>query len=263
MPTSPPDPVTGWTLAFTVDLSLDVVDTIPPEVAIKIKVPGSYSVSQFLLDFTTANLMSFDRNLSVTPGLEDKPLGQAPERDGALAAFIERYLRSLIKTNHNVLGYAITMPDPFIVNPIAPSFPPTSPEAPGRDCFLFLEMTDKHPFPGTTPYNIGWTWNWIGESPRQSASMVLGKGNFWDAFFVPHVTILNRLALDLSGSVWRELDVSTYNTDDLSSTVLDSGLQWKTKEDKSATWDWSKKKEQQRHTYPVHAHLRHNSRGHP
>ncbi|KAJ7730379.1 hypothetical protein DFH07DRAFT_969201 [Mycena maculata] len=240
--------IKDWTLAFTVNLSLEVLGKIPPEISKKITVPGSYSVSQLLLDFTTSDLTSFDRDLSTTPGLA-KPLGQDSERDDALATFINIYLRNLTQSTHNVLGYAITVPDPSVANPIAPTFPPTSvrfqtmanqPKVPGKDCFLFLEMTDKRAFP-TSPY-IGWTWNWVGESPRQSASMVLAKANFWDAFFVPRATFLNRLALDMLNRVAYSIDSRKLDHNPawtLGSTVPDSGLAWKTKDDKSMKWDWS------------------------
>ncbi|KAJ7430439.1 hypothetical protein B0H11DRAFT_942815 [Mycena galericulata] len=245
--------VKGWTLAFTANLSLQVLDKIPPEIKEKITVPGSYSVSQLLLDFTTADVTTFDRDLSVTPGLE-KPLGQDSERDDALATFVNLYVRDLTHTTHNILGYAITVPNPSVANPIAPTFPPTSvrfqtmayqptanqPKVPGKDCFLFLEMTGNRNFP-KSPY-IGWTWNWIGESPRQSASMVLAKANFWDAFFVPHATFLNRLALDMLNRVAYSIDSKKLDHNPawtLGPAVSESGLAWKTKDDKSMKWDWS------------------------
>ena len=59
--------VAKWTLAFTVNLSLDKVNQVPKEIKDKIKFLGSYSLSQLLLDFTTADLSSFDPELSHTP----------------------------------------------------------------------------------------------------------------------------------------------------------------------------------------------------
>ncbi|KAF7345214.1 hypothetical protein MSAN_01897900 [Mycena sanguinolenta] len=177
--------VTDWKLAFMVNLNLDAISKLPDDLAKKITFPGSYSVKQLLLDFTTADLMAFDPKLSVIPASDTvKPLGQDPKRDQALADMINTYLREqVLSASHNVLGYAITVDDPAKTNPIAPSFPPTlvrfqtmahQPTSSGNDCILFLEMTDKHPFP-TQPY-IGWTWNWISEDKldaRHAGSMVV------------------------------------------------------------------------------------------
>ena len=48
--------IAKWTLTFTVNLGLDKVDQVPKEIKDKIKFLGSYSLSQLLLDFTTAVL---------------------------------------------------------------------------------------------------------------------------------------------------------------------------------------------------------------
>ena len=60
--------IAKWTLTFTVNLGLDKVNQVPKEIKDKIKFPGSYSLSQLLLDFTMADLSSFDPKLSYTPG---------------------------------------------------------------------------------------------------------------------------------------------------------------------------------------------------
>ncbi|KAI0750917.1 hypothetical protein C8Q80DRAFT_1118865 [Daedaleopsis nitida] len=252
-----------WTLAFTVNLGLDVLERVPPEIADKILVPGSYSVSQLLLDFTTADLMSFDPELSETPGL-DVSLGGDPERDDVLGSFIRIYLKQLMQTtDHNILGYAVTVPDPSVANPIAPSFPPTSVQFQtmayngsvpskvqpgGLDCFLFLEMTGKRSAPHTL---IDWTWNWIQApssppGPREGGCMVVAKANFWDAFFVERATFLNRMALDMLNRVGWAIDneQSTIGGGDLpwslsSSEPPDSALAWKSKTAMSMKWDWS------------------------
>lgn len=257
-------PIKGWTLAFTVNLGLDRLEQVPPAIAAKIRVPGSYSVSQLLLDFTTADLMSFDPELTKTPGLE-VPLGQDPDRDDKIGSFVRVYLKELqLKTDHNILGYAVTVPDPSVANPIAPSFPPTSVQFQtmaysgdipakvqpgGLDCFLFLEMTDKRAAPHTL---IDWTWNWVQPpssppSPRQGGCMVIAKANFWDAFFVERATFLNRMALDMLNRVGWAIDnqaTSSIGGADLGWTLTDSkpsdsDLSWKSKTATSMKWDWS------------------------
>ena len=59
--------IAKWTLAFTINLGLDKVNQVPKEIKDKIKFLGSYSLSQLLLDFTMADLLSFDPKLSHTP----------------------------------------------------------------------------------------------------------------------------------------------------------------------------------------------------
>ena len=255
-------PIDKWTLAFTVNLGLDKLSSVPKEIADKIRIPGSYSVSQLLLDFTTADLMSFDPELSETPGI-DVPLGKSPERDGKLAWFIQIYLEELmLTTNHNILGYAVTVPDPSVANPVAPSFPPTSvqfqtmdyrgslpskvPQG-GLDCFLFLEMTDNRAAPHTL---IDWTWNFVEPpssppGPREGGCMVIANANFWDAFFVPRATFLNRVALDTLNRVAGGYTTdSNIDAEDLGWTISptrpsDSDLAWKSKSPTSIEWDWS------------------------
>ncbi|TFK81377.1 hypothetical protein K466DRAFT_667154 [Polyporus arcularius HHB13444] len=257
-------PIKGWTLAFTVNLGLDVLKTVPPEIKAKILIPGSYSVSQLLLDFTTADLMSFDPELTKTPGLE-VPLGKDPERDDKIGSFIRVYLKELqLSTDHNILGYAVTVPDPSVANPIAPSFPPTSVQFQtmvyqgdlpkkvppgGLDCFLFLEMTQNR----TTPHTvIDWEWNWVQPpssppGPREGGCMVIAKSVFWDAFFVGRATFLNRMALDMLNRVGWAIDnqeLSSIGGADLAwslsdSKPSDSDLAWKSTKSTSMSWHWS------------------------
>ena len=251
-----------WTLAFTVNLGLDKLNSVPKEIADKIRIPGSYSVSQLLLDFTTADLMSFDRELSDTPGI-DVPLGQDPERDDKLSSFIRIYLEQLtLSTDHNILGYAVTVPDPSVANPIAPSLPPTSVQfqtmdfrgsAPsnipkgGLDCFLFLEMTDHRSAPHTL---IDWSWNFVEPpssppSARDGGCMVIAKANFWDAFFVPRATFLNREALDVLNRIAAAFDQKAGIDDGdvpwslTPSRPGDSALAWKSTTATSMKWNWS------------------------
>ncbi|TFK83098.1 hypothetical protein K466DRAFT_666080 [Polyporus arcularius HHB13444] len=257
-------PIDGWTLAFTVNLGLNVLDNVPPEIKAKILVPGSYSVSQLLMDFTTADLMSFDPELSKTPGIE-VPLGKDPERDDKIGSFIRIYLEQLeLSTDHNILGYAVTVPDPSVANPIAPSFPPTSVQFQtmayqgdlpkkvlpgGLDCFLFLEMTQNRTAPHTV---IDWEWNWVQPpssppGPREGGCMVLAKSVFWDAFFVGRATFLNRMALDMLNRVGWAIDnqYSTIGDDDLpwsltDSDPPDSALAWTSAATSTTqTWDWN------------------------
>ncbi|KAF7345172.1 hypothetical protein MSAN_01893500 [Mycena sanguinolenta] len=254
--------VAGWTVAFTVKLSLDAIQQLPEDVKKKITLPGSYSVSQLLLDFTTADLMSFDRSLSFIPATANsKPLGEDPDRDQALANMIDKYLRrKVLGTDHGVLGYyAVTAP----TNP-TPSFPPTSvhfqtmayqPTSPtsfNNDCILFQEMTGGHKFPDP-PY-IGWKqWNWISEKvddSRHAGCMVLSRENFWNNFFVPHATVLNRLALDLVKDIGDvclgKLKVPIFPTSAVNpAKVPDSALGWTQVTEKQEKWEWHAKYEPQ------------------
>ncbi|KAI0699748.1 hypothetical protein C8T65DRAFT_742368 [Cerioporus squamosus] len=171
--------IDGWALAFAVRLGLDVVK----------------SITSYFLDFATADLMSFNPELSKTPGLK-VPLGQSPELDDKLGSFLRVYLKE------------VTVHDPSVANPIAPSFPPTSVQFQTTvprgelDCFLFLQMTNHNKAPRTP---IDWTWNTeTGSSRRQcrqGGCMVIAKANFWDTFFVERATFLNCTALDMLNRV--------------------------------------------------------------
>lgn len=61
----------GWKIAFKVSLDQQGIDpsAVPQKAKDNINVPGSYSISQLLVDFTTADLNQFEPNLSSTPGL--------------------------------------------------------------------------------------------------------------------------------------------------------------------------------------------------
>ncbi|KAF7345173.1 hypothetical protein MSAN_01893600 [Mycena sanguinolenta] len=231
---------TNWTLAFIVNLSLDAIDKLPEKLAEKIKFKGSYSVSQLLLDFSTPELISFNYDLSSTPGL-------LAESSDTLLALIRRYLQDQVHApSHNVLGYAITVPEPAVANKIAPSFPPTSvrfqtvahqPTSPANDCILFLEMTDKRAFPNSY---IGSTPNWIEEDPldpHHAGSMVLSKRNFWDRFFVPNSTFLNVSAVHVLSIVLDETREPGSERDDLSLRAP-ADYAWQSTTAQGMKWEW-------------------------
>ena len=259
--TDPPSikPITAdikaWTLAFTVNLSLDKINEIPDEIKNKIKFPGSYSLSQLLLDFNTADLSSFDPELSHTPGVS----GTDPDRQVAFTHFMEAYLEKLKGGDTGILGYAITVPDPKVTNPYAPTFSPmsvtfqtmenrdsdTNAAQPGLNCFLFCEMTSNL----TPPDYINWTENWVDQG--KSGTMVISKKNFWDNFFVIHSTFLNRMALDMLNRLAYALDNSgDLNKWDVSwqfstQRPSDGELAWKSTKEQSMSYYWS-------HSEPKH-----------
>lgn len=72
---APPNtfPPSLWTVAFLVKMDPASIAALPPDLAAKVDVAGSYSVTQLLLDFETAQLQSFDSSGSSVTGLVSWP----------------------------------------------------------------------------------------------------------------------------------------------------------------------------------------------
>lgn len=183
-----------WTIAFTVNLSLEQLNNVPPDISKKIQVPGSYSVRQLLLDFTTANVTQFNQTLTKIPGLNQQTDTAAFT---TLQNFIQVYVNQQSVKGNSILGYAVTVDNPT-GDTAAVTFPPTSvlyqtmpyhtngnPDEPvtpadqGRSAIIFLEMTGHQPFPQNP---LTWTGNWlVGD---MAGAMAICKSNFWDAYFI-------------------------------------------------------------------------------
>ncbi|KAF8253325.1 hypothetical protein K440DRAFT_657304 [Wilcoxina mikolae CBS 423.85] len=206
-----------WVFAFAVNLDLSLLDAqrVPEDVQKRIKVPGSYSVSQLLLDFQTADLDAFSIDKSSMPGLDLTP-GRDVDQKAYLTLYLNKYVEQLKGGEHNILGYAVTVPDPAVANPYAPTFPPTdlqfqtyayrsggdasAPPQPGYNMLLFLEMTEHRPFP---PAALNWSGNWL--IPNMAGTMAISKQNFWNRYLLPklvdinHKTIVHISSVRVSG----------------------------------------------------------------
>jgi Icc-related predicted phosphoesterase len=65
--------MTGWIIAFVVNMGSKSIQQLPEEAQSKVLVPGQYGINQLLVDFTTAQLDQYMANLSNTPNLVSLP----------------------------------------------------------------------------------------------------------------------------------------------------------------------------------------------
>ncbi|KAJ1547480.1 hypothetical protein HK096_002709 [Nowakowskiella sp. JEL0078] len=250
----------GWVFAFKVNLLLSELDKIPDSVNSRIDKnlvdnPDSYSVSQLLLDFQTADLAEYDQEKSkligLTPGLEVK-------QKTYLLMYLTDYIESLKTGSHGILGYAITVKKPELANLTASSFPPTSlkfqiypylsggdanaPKIPGSgyNMLLFLQMTGGRKIPADI---LNWSGNWIAPSPpsnlMMAGTMAICKQNFWDGLLLPVLEDINKLTVQGANAIF--IDAMSLNPSDPDLQLHD--FSWKSSNKGSLTFDYTKSKE--------------------
>lgn len=206
-------PVKGWKLAFYVDFAMKKMDVIPEKIKSQITIPGSYGVDQLLIDFGTADSISFSWERSVISGFTGKE-DEVAARD-VISLFVTRWLSKVKSTegNHNVLGYAVkgAHEDSQSIPKIDPSYPPTavrlqtinyvpegdgekpSPEN-GRNAFLFTEMTGKDgPARIKAADDLAWSGDFFYDS--LGGTLVMSRRIFWDNFVKPKLQTVNRDAI--------------------------------------------------------------------
>ncbi|MCJ1398402.1 hypothetical protein MMC11_001600 [Xylographa trunciseda] len=192
----------GWTIAYIVNLDPTSIAGLPPDLAKKVNVAGSYSVTQLLTDFETAQLVSFESDETYTYGLDSD--GQA-----ALTTLLTIWMGQSSSKLVSSLGYSVTVSDPGSANKDAPSFPPTGVDfqiipyrdqngnvssSNGLNSLAFLEMTQKHAMPDPSKWQ-SWAANWLHESSTEAGVMVVSKANFWDTYLLSKLTPIHRVIL--------------------------------------------------------------------
>lgn len=191
----------SWVVTFMVSMDQQSIDELPQDLQNKIDLPGSYGIDQLLLDFGTAQLDNYVPDMTDTPGLDD---------DIAANQFkdcIQLYLAQLSKNEDNILGYALTIPDPAKDNYAVPSFPPTEVKfqimpfygddgkiiaEDGRNALTFIEMTQHRNMP---VQSLQWSANWL-PNDSSSGTMAVAKVNFWDDYLVVQLGMYQRLILE-------------------------------------------------------------------
>lgn len=197
----------NWVFALNVNLNLSLLEQnqVPQSVINTVRVPGSYSVHQLLLDFQTADIASFDVSRSKFPGIQSLDKVAV---DVYFQMYIGKYIALLKQGGHNILGHAISVPDSTVANPEAPTFPPTKLQLQtyayrsggtgavqpgnGYNSLLFLEMTGPGDRPLPTAM-LNWSGNFI--IPNLAGTMAISKRNFWDGYLLPKLEAINKSTL--------------------------------------------------------------------
>jgi hypothetical protein len=203
-------PLKGWKLAFYVDFTMKNMDVIPQHIKDQIQLPGKYGVDQLLIDFGTADTMSFNWDRSVVTGFEDKASKVAAQ--DVISLFVSRWLTKVKNTegNHNALGYAVKV-DKDHNNEVPdsnPSFPPTAvrlqtinfrPEgkenkaspSDGRNAFLFTEMTGTDgPARLRATDDLPWSGDFFYDS--LGGTLVMSRRIFWNKFIKERLQAVNK-----------------------------------------------------------------------
>ncbi|CAE6481995.1 unnamed protein product [Rhizoctonia solani] len=256
----------GWSLAFLASLPpskitedpSDLRPAIPDDVIHNIEKAGSYSLSQILIDLGTANVVEFNFARSVTPGLVASDDNDAPKKQ-ALEKFMKTYLQELSRDGQNVLGYSISVTDPSVANPNAPSFAPVSvsvqtmpfadesnatDETRNRNALLFLEMLgntagQSAPRPAIP---LSGSHAWIPEG--EVGTMIVHKNVFWERFLAGHLIFFAIDAVRFANTIahWLKAEDMKGDLPDDKPWILSedrpSADSWSTTDDHSAVFSW-------------------------
>jgi hypothetical protein len=206
-----------WSIAFTVSFSKKDMGHVPEDIKGDVENPGSYSATQLLIDFGTADLSSFSWKYSRMPPFrtdDDTNNEEIGSIDIAMQAYIKNCLGS--EGPHNVLGYALKVKEgidpPATFTPklvrlqIVDSKPVdgvilSEQALQNRNAFCFTEMTGKKDevvaFPDA---DLQWSGNWFYGSVH--GTFVLTRSLFLEKFIVPKLAIYNEKIMDLANETW-------------------------------------------------------------
>ncbi|KAF7585360.1 hypothetical protein BBP40_011116 [Aspergillus hancockii] len=197
--------VTGWTIAFSVDIGLEDIEPGSEEdqkVRSVLNQPGDFSIKSLFLLFNQANIIKLDPD-----NCDFK--GAALDQDdisalgGVLADWYVGPDTVMADRQKRTIGYGLCTTKPSSVNQQAPTFPPTSLKfqtyeyiAPGstepqeglgkgdNNMLLYLQMTDNQKFPDTAilPY----TGNFVADG--MDGTMCVDRKIFWDDYLLRKLT---------------------------------------------------------------------------
>jgi hypothetical protein len=258
-------PLKGWKLAFYVDFAMKKMESnlVPEKIKEQINLPGSYGVEQLLIDFGTADTMSFNWDRSVVTGFDDKN-SEVAARD-VISLFVSRWLTKIKSTegNHNVLGYAVKVDKDQSKNipKSNPDFPPTAvrlqtinfrPEgkedkvspSDGRNAFLFTEMTGHD---GPTRLQATKDLPWSGDFFYDSlgGTLVMSRRIFWNKFIKERLHGVNKAAIYALNKVAKGIappDLATHASWWLSDTDTVGEGAWSSTEGLNEKYKWQTSK---------------------
>ncbi|KAI9653747.1 MAG: hypothetical protein M1821_006942 [Bathelium mastoideum] len=207
----------GWSIAFTVSFSQVKLSHIPPEIQAQIENPGSYSATQLLIDFATADIAGFSWDYSHMPPLKTDKDGDNDEK-AAMKIAMEAYISNQLQTTgpHNILGYALKVkegidpPSTFTPKMVRLQVVDSKPISgvvlsekalQNRSAFCFTEMTgakdEKVEFPKD---DLQWSGNWFYGSVH--GTFALTRGLFLEKFLIPKLSKYNEQIMDLANETW-------------------------------------------------------------
>ncbi|KAG9502077.1 hypothetical protein J7337_007793 [Fusarium musae] len=173
--------VSGWSLAFFVDFPFKRMATVPDKIRNTIELPGSYSVSQLLIDFGTPEILNVAWDHCNTPGV---PETQKATCRAEIRMFLDA--PSDGKTTEQRLED---------MSEKAPHFPPTSVrlqtinyrpdgkkiqdggERSDHNAFLFTEMTHSRKMPNQ---DLQWSGDWFYGGI--GGTLAMSRGIFLDQY---------------------------------------------------------------------------------
>ncbi|QIX02071.1 hypothetical protein AMS68_007588 [Peltaster fructicola] len=194
----------GWKLAFEVNFGLSKLTSVPENIREQINKPGDYSVSQLIVIFGTADTLTFNWERSTIKLKGNDAIADART---AFKLFVDRWLTATKMRDepakHNVLGYAVTTPDPTAIELAAPSFPPTSVRlqtinhrpngdasqgSTGSDfnAFLFTEMCGNREM---ITSDLPWSGDFFYESI--GGTLLMSKSIFFDDYISKALAPIN------------------------------------------------------------------------
>ncbi|KAH8802583.1 hypothetical protein F5884DRAFT_738213 [Xylogone sp. PMI_703] len=208
------DDMTGWVLAFPVDLKFSDVSDPKKILEIKSKItkPGNYTIQQLLVDMSTADLANFDYKSSTIGGpdwIED-------ETHKNFQTLLMNTLGDLFSEGELAIGYVAQAQDPTSSDHPA-TFMPTgvtfqtyewqdqNGQNPGAgltgnsrlNYILYEEMTDNRPMP-TSPYEVlSYSGNWTDgtfsetDSSTKYGTFAMSANNFLNRYLFPKLRVFN------------------------------------------------------------------------
>ncbi|KAM0228549.1 hypothetical protein ACHAPO_010626 [Fusarium lateritium] len=214
--------VAGWSVAVNVNFSQKTLTRVPSAMKEKLRplaTPGSYSISQILLNLSAAGLASFNEKDSIFPGLSE----DSDKRVDVLCAFkrfFGIYIEWLKTGPFSVLGYAIKI-ERDACTTLPPSFPPTAvrvrtqayapctesfkkcfpaqhptmPTRAGLDSIIFQEMTEQREWPPIN-YDSARAGNW--STGDADCGITLSRRVFWDRYLADKLSGLNMQILTVA-----------------------------------------------------------------
>ncbi|OJJ75795.1 hypothetical protein ASPBRDRAFT_38097 [Aspergillus brasiliensis CBS 101740] len=266
--------VSGWTIAWTCTLDKEVVDPSSDEfkqVQTQIMQPGDYSISSLFFAFTNDHIIFFDRAHSTFNGTE-----LSEDQKSYLGLILGHWYTDPDTSKwkdrqKRTLAYALHTDKPETVNEEAPSFPPTSLKLqtypyiapnetkPGQglgsagdnNMLLYLQMTDKRPFPDVRL--LEYSGNYV--SKGMNGTIIIDRDIIWDSYLFrttapkllsqfnvyTYAWVASASNPNLFGEQW------SIGLGDPSHSSDASFYAWKQSGSDNLTWTWTPSNEEQKY----------------